>query len=473
MDDNLPPRQWEWTAFIPMAAGLYALHLVDGIGSGIFAGLPGVMLLGTGFALLLMRGDHRVTAYMAIGGLLGLLCALPLIIASGFVAALVIAALSAASLIVAGRISLVDEPTPREIPTPEMSLQMQGKVAFDEAIMGYFLLRARVPTGHDAAARCDMALEFERALDARGYIAYPEKLHAIAPPAPEQVHSEAESLWGHRYEHVSFDSGFVPDAQLPGASRWMEHAPNSRAHAWVMQHHSPGRPWLLCIHGYRMGVPWIDYGMFSPNLLHQKFGCNLVNPILPLHGPRRIGMMTGDGYLDGDLLDLVFAQTQALWDLRRWIAWIRASDASARIGVYGVSLGGYNTALLSCYEPDLDFTLAAIPVLDFAGVLWRVLPPPLKRYFAARGLDEPRYRNILRCVSPLSRPSRVPQERRAIVAANADRVVPVGQPLLLAKHWDVQPRFYAGSHLSIAREYEPRALLEEQMRLAGWLSPAA
>lgn len=468
MDQYLPPRQWEWTAFIPIVGGLYAIHLVHGPGGALFAGLTGVMLLATGVALLLMRGDHRVTAYMAISGLLGTILALPLILVAGFFPALIVAAFAAASFVVAGRISLVDEPTPREIPQPEFDVRMQSKVALDESVMGYFLLRAKVPTGTDAAAMCDQALEFEHALESRGFLDHPEKLHANAPSAPEQVHSESAKIFGHRYEHVSIESGFTPDPTLPGAGRWMEHVPNRRAHAWVFQHHGPARPWLMCIHGYRMGMPFTDAGMFSPNLLHHKFGLNLIMPTLPLHGPRKIGALSGDGFLDGDLLDLVYAESQALWDLRRWIAWLRANDPNARIGLYGVSLGGYNTAFLSSYERDLDFALAAIPVIDLPGALWRVLPPPLRRYFGARGLDEARYRNILRCVSPLGRPSKIARERRSIVAANADRVVPVAQPLLLARHWDVPVKWYAGSHLSIGREYEPRAALEEQMRLAGW-----
>jgi hypothetical protein len=220
-----------------------------------------------------------------------------------------------------------------------------------------------------------------------------------------------------------------------------------------------------------MGETWMDFGLFKPGLLHRKYGYNVLMPVLPLHGPRRVGRKSGDLYLDGDLLDLLFAQSQALWDLRRWLAWLRANEDRPQIGVYGVSLGGYNTGLLTGYEKDLDFAVAGIPVIDFAQTLWRVIPPPHKRYFEARGLSEARYRELLRPVSPLTLGCKLPRDRRFVFAAAADRIVPVAQPAQLAAHWDVQTRWYQGSHMSIGNEHEPRATLEEAMRVAGWTTP--
>jgi hypothetical protein len=40
------------------------------------------------------------------------------------------------------------------------------------------------------------------------------------------------------------------------------------------------------------------------------------------------------------------------------------------IGVYGLSLGGYNTALLACLE-DLACAILGIPATDFTGLTWR------------------------------------------------------------------------------------------------------
>ncbi|MGQ0529297.1 MAG: alpha/beta hydrolase family protein [Panacagrimonas sp.] len=461
------PRQYQWWGLVPVVAGLFALNLVAGVFTGVLVGVPGLLWLLTGLSMLLLPGDPRVTAYMALASLLALLVSLPLVFISGFGEGVLLALLAMASFIVAGRLSLMLTLTPDTVPQPDEDLRMQVKVGFDEAIMGYFLIAAKVPSGERAQRMCDEALELGQVLEQRGWIANPAAMHP-SPLAPDQVNAQAAKRYGIDYERLSFDSGFAPDPGLPGAAQWEAHYPNRRATAWMLRHPGPPRPWLMCVHGYRMGEPWIDFGLFPPALLHRRFGLNVLMPVLPLHGPRRIGSRSGDHYLDGDLLDLLFAQSQALWDLRRWLAWLRANETQPQIGVYGVSLGGYNTGLLSNYDDQLAFGLASIPVIDFAETLWRVIPPPHRRYFESRGLSEARYRELLSPVSPLSLPTRLAPDRRFVVAATADRIVPAAQPALLARHWDVDALWYQGSHMSVGREHEPRTALEEALRRAGW-----
>lgn len=461
------PQQFQWWGLLPTIAGLYALHLVSGVFSALFAGAPALLWLATGLSLLLLPGDPRVTAYMALGAVLGALSAIPLLFMEGLDAGVVMALLSAAIFIVAGRISLTETLVPDVVPEPDDSPRMQAKVALDEAIMGYFLIGARVPGGRAAERMCDAALELNGVFESRGWFDDPRGLHP-APLAPDQVNARSERRLGLDYERLSFDSGFAPDPVLPGAAAWSHHHQNRRAVAWMFRHPGPPRPWLLCIHGYRMGLPLLDFRLFPPQVLHRRYGFNLLMPVLPLHGPRRVGLRSGDHYLDGDLLDLLFAQSQALWDLRRWIAWLRSEEDRARIGVCGVSLGGYNTGLLGGYESGLDFGVAWIPVVDLADALWRVIPPPHRRYFQARGLDEALYRRLLTPISPLSRPSLLAPDRRFVVAATADRIVPAAQPVLLARHWDVDTRWFQGSHMSVGHEREPREALREAARRAGW-----
>lgn len=463
------PRQYQWWGLLPAVAGLYALSLIEGVVSAALVGVSALLWTVTGLSLVLLPGDPRVTAYMALASVLGVLVALPMVFAVGLAPALLLGLFGVACFVVAGRISLNAGLTPEVVPEPDDDLRMQAKVGFDEAMMGYFLIGARVPGGERARKMCDEAIALGHALDARGWNEYPEKLHRT-PDAPDHVNAQNARSLGIDYERVSFESGFEPDESLPGASRWSAHYANRRATAWMLRHPGPTRPWVVCIHGYRMGLPWMDFGLFKPGLLHKKLGVNLLMPVLPLHGPRRIGRKSGDHYLDGDLLDLLFAQSQALWDLRRWLAWLRNNEDRPQIGVYGVSLGGYNTGLLTGYESGLDFAIAGIPVIDFAETLWRVIPPPHREYFEARGLDEARYRELLRPVSPLTLPCRVARDRRFVFAANADRIVPVAQPAQLARHWEVDTRWYQGSHMSIGNEREPRATIEDAMRVSGWNS---
>ncbi|HEX4873077.1 MAG TPA: hypothetical protein VFV27_12260 [Nevskiaceae bacterium] len=464
------PRQWEWSALLPIAAGLYALTAASGWGWWLFAGLPGWLVLASGTALLLMPGDPRITSYLGLGAALGLLLALPAMGAGGFFEGLFGGALFAGSFLVAGRVGLEREPLAPGAPAPLTDLTLQAKAGLDEAVLGFFLISARVPSGLEAERMCEEALALAQTLRQKGWIADPAAAHAT-PEAPRSVQILGGQWRGQDYEKVSFDSGYCPDPDLPGAARWANHGPPQRAHARVLRHAGEPRPWLICIHGYRMGTPLTDFSLFPPAVLHQRLGLNLLMPTLPLHGERRIGRLSGDHYLDGDLLDLLFAQSQALWDLRRWVAWIRSVDEQPRIGVYGISLGGYNTALLSQYEAGLDFVLAGIPVVDLATALWRFLPPAHRAYFAERGLDEAVYREVLTPVSPLARPCLLEERQRHLVAATGDRIVVPAQPLLLERHWGVPLRWYQGSHLSIRGEREVRLALREAMDRAGWRQP--
>src|SRR3546814_1098074 len=117
------------------------------------------------------------------------------------------------------------------------------------------------------------------------------------------------------------------------------------------------------------------------------------------------------------MTDLVYAESQALWDLRRTLAWLRANESGARVGVYGISLGGHNAALLSGYDKELDFVVAGIPVVDLAQALWSFAPPGHRAYYAEHGLTEALYRNILKPVSPLTRAPLLDRDRLFIVGA--------------------------------------------------------
>ena len=162
------------------------------------------------------------------------------------------------------------------------------------------------------------------------------------------------------------------------------------------------------------------------------------------------------------------AEAQALWDLRRHIAWIRGQDPSARIGVLGYSLGGYNASLLAAHEPNLDFVVAGIPVADFVPLLWGHLPLPHRRYFAARGLDDARLHTLLHVVSPLACKPQLPPERLHLFAGSADRVVPPDQPLRLSRHWDRPVEWYPGGHLTFRGEPGVKRCIDNAVMSAGW-----
>jgi pimeloyl-ACP methyl ester carboxylesterase len=114
----------------------------------------------------------------------------------------------------------------------------------------------------------------------------------------------------------------------------------------------------------RHGHARANFAAFRPAKLHGEQGYNVVLPSLPLHGLRGTGRMSGSEMLAPDYLRLVQLFAQAVWDVRRLIAWIRARGGT-RIALYGLSLGAYVSALVTSLEDDLAGVIAGIPAVDF------------------------------------------------------------------------------------------------------------
>jgi hypothetical protein len=467
-----PLRRYDWLSLVPICAGLWWLLAAHGGGWLVWALVPGVAMLSTGMSLLFWHEVGQQTQFMAMGAFLGALLWLPAAWSGSAGAAVIGLLLSVAVFFVAGRTALRYAPRAEGAPPPPMEPSVFAKAALDEALLGYFVLMAQSPSGERAERMCDETEKLEDLLRGRGWLADPGSFHQV-PAAPEQVRQTAARSSGIDYQRLRYPSGFMPQPQLPGAERWLSHQRNRDSAAWMLRHDEPGRPWLLCIHGYRMGVPLMDLRLFDPAHLHQRLGLNLLGPVLPLHGPRRIGWQSGDGFLDGDIINLLHAQTQALWDLRRAIAWIRSQDPAARIGVLGYSLGGYNASLLAAHEPGLDFVVAGIPVADFVPMLWGHMPAPHRDYFKARGFDDQRMHTALHVVSPLACAPRLAAERLHLFAGSADRVVPPDQPLRLSRHWGRPIEWYQGGHLTFRGEPGVQRCIEGAIAGAGWVTSRA
>jgi hypothetical protein len=463
----IPARRDAFT-LVPVAAGLFWLAGGGSTHWLLCALLPGTLLLSSGIARMLWPGARGIVQTMAAGAILGVVLAVPAVFAGGFGPAAIAALLSAASFVVAGRLSLADMRPAPNVPPPEPTWAVCVKAALDEALLGYFVVFAHIPNHSTAEMLCDAAQQLDTELDTLGIRRNPLLLHRV-PPAPEDVQIARGRAWGHSFEWLRFSSGFTADARLYGAADWDRAPANRNCHAMLFRHaDATPRPWLLCIHGYRMGVPLYDLQLFAPGWLHRHLGLNLVLPQLPLHGRRKIGRMSGDHYLDGNVIHFLHTQSQALWDLRRTIAWIRATDPGAHIGVLGYSLGGYNAALLSAYEEDLDFVIAGIPLSDVPSAIWPQVSQPVRDYFDERGFTKEKFQSLLEPVSPLTRPPLLDNSRLAIFAGTADRVTDPGLAQRLAGHWGVSIAWYQGGHLTFRGEDIIRRTIETTMLRAGW-----
>jgi hypothetical protein len=362
-------------------------------------------------------------------------------------------------------------PAIADVPPARFSFGLATKMALDEVFFLSEALSMRIVPFSDGRRIDEEVAAALELFDARGFLARPEAYHH-APPPLEPVMVRAAQSRGLRYEHLSYASGYEPHPGEPGRERWLGYERNRTAHAWIMRHPGPPRPWLVCVHGYRMGFPLADFTGFPAAWFHHELGLNLAFPVLPLHGPRKIGVRTGDGFLSGDYLDTIHLQSQAVWDIRRLIGWLRAEDEQP-IGTYGLSLGGYTATLLASLEDDLQCAIAGIPATDYVGLTRWVLPGWLLRLAEYGGLSLDRIERIARVISPLALAPRVPWDRRFLYAATADRLVPPATVLALWEHWE-RPRldWYEGSHVSFGWEATVKGLLTDALARSGLVGAA-
>ncbi len=444
----------------------------DGVSGALLGVVPGTLLFATGLSNLLWAGDARIFQFMALGAISGVLISLPAALISGPLAAVALFLASATSFVVTGYLTIGHEPAPEEVPETEAHPRLAIRAAGDEVSMaGIVLTTWPLSVGHRAARIGDELDDALQLFENRGWLENPTSYHQTPPP-PGEVRSAARQHRGRKFEHISFESGYEPWPDEPGRDRWLSYESNKTAHAWVLRHLGEPRPWLVGLHGIRMGSPRGKFFLYRPDFLHEELGLNLILPVLPIHGPRKVGLFSGDRILAGDVMDSVHAGAQAVWDIRRLLYWLQLPEQSApAIGVLGYSLGGYTAALLAGLEDNIDGVTVANPAVDPSRPFWRSALSVSTHYLKAEGVTENKMCRLLRVVSPLAFDPTVPEDRRAIFAGVADRIVPSSEALSLWQHWN-RPRvvWYQGTHRGFLRTEEGKRALTETLRASGLLS---
>ena len=305
-------------------------------------------------------------------------------------------------------------------------------VAVDEfAIATAYLFNRRRAAGTADSVVGDAA-EAVRRLRAAGVLDDPGLAHP-QPPDHGAVRLSRRHRAGLDFEHVSFDSEYRPPVELPGGERWSAGDANLRAHAYILRRDGASRPWVVVLHGHRMGEPR-DLRLLGSRRFQTDLDANVAHLVLPMHGPRgRTGAQPFPGV---DPIANFLGMAQAVWDARTLLSWLRAQGASA-IGVYGVSLGGHVAGLLAGLEDRLSCVVAGVPTCDLA----RMLSDTMQARWGDNAVAESHVRDdafvqLSRLVSPLAFPPRLIRERLFVYGAVGDRLVTPEQALALWQHWD-------------------------------------
>lgn len=333
--------------------------------------------------------------------------------------------------------------TRNELPLARPTLSLATHALRDELVLVGLLWKRPLS---EPMAYQRINAEVREAIDLygeRGWLEKPQSFFAV-PQAPTEVSIRSFTTRNRTHERMSFESGYEPHPGEPGAQRWASYTGNRREYALMLRHPEP-RPWLVCVHGTEMGRAGLDLTLFRAWHLHEDLGLNVVLPVLPMHGPRARGLPKGAVFPGEDVMDDVHGTAQAVWDVRRVLAWIRTQDPEARIGLNSISLGGYIAALVASLDDDLTCAVLGVPPSNLVELLGRHSGLPK---------DDPRHRTLELAkpvglmVSPLSLEPKVPRQGRFIYAGVADRIVhPRQQVMQLWEHWgrpDIG--WYRGGH---------------------------
>lgn len=406
----------------------------------------------------LSRGPNLAAARRLVGiglvaGLAGLVLAASL--ASGWV---LLAALLCIPMIAAGTAhSLRVQPAAREPGFSTDPRSVHFAMAVDLGLAAFWEAGALSRSWIDVrriVADLESAVGHYRS---KGWLDRPDAA-LEAPPPLEKIEIARRTVAGERVEALRFESEFEPFDEVVRA-RFFAHRRNRDSHALLWRHGGSWRPVLISIHGYGMGraaidLPWLRRRGWDMAGLHRDLGIDVVYFVLPLHGPRADGVRSARGFVDEHPLLTTAAVSQAIWDLRRLVGWLRAQGATA-IGLQGISLGGYVASLFAALDPALTVVMPTVPAVDLVPSVCGQVPQFQRDRWQRDGFEVDLLSRAWSLHSPLAHRVRVPRAGRLLVAGFADRITPPPQVRALWEHWD-QPElhWYPGSHL-VWRGREP------------------
>lgn len=347
-------------------------------------------------------------------------------------------------------------------PVPGLSPGLLANVAMDEAALLAFMGPNRFPRRADYERVRDELAAARGLYAERGWLADPASYHRT-PPGLERLQIDRGWAAGVSYERFHFDSGYEPHDGEPGRDRWVHYATNRVAGGWMLRHEDGPRPWVVCVHGFGMGYPFMAFHPFDAPGLHRDLGVNVIGPTLPLHGRRKVTRLSGEAMLSFDLMNSVLGLAQSVWDLRRLLTWVRAQEP-ASIAVYGISLGAYVASLLVTLDPGVDTVVAGVPVVDFPALYHAHAPSNIRLRVVEHEILGGPAEDVHRVVSPLSLPPLVPREGRFVFAGLGDRMAYPTQAWRLWKHWDgPEITWYPGSHMGFLWSGEVRAFVRRAL----------
>lgn len=201
----------------------------------------------------------------------------------------------------------------------------------------------------------------------------------LAPPAgvrveelpPGQIAFQPEDGTCHL---LKFESPFA--AVNPRMrERYHAHQRNNTAWAQYWRHDGGPRPTIVVIHGFMADPYWVNSRFLALPWFYKQ-GYDILLYTLPHHGRRAAALapFSGHGYFAHGISHINETVAQSIFDLRIFIDYLRRQGVG-KIGVTGISLGGYTTALAASVIDDLaEFAIPNVPVVSLVDLIFEWFP---------------------------------------------------------------------------------------------------
>lgn len=288
----------------------------------------------------------------------------------------------------------------------------------------------------------DERLEFLRSVAAR-YAALDDDVLFPRPELPRPLAvSRGELRAGLARTDLSWRSEY--EARLHDfRARYGRTLENEVANARLYTRGRP-RPVVILIHGYMMGHHAFDELVWPIEWL-DRLGFDAALFVLPFHGKRAGARRKGRPEFPGrDPRMANEGFCHSVFDLRALAAILRSRGHPA-LGLLGVSLGGYTSALAATVESELAFVVPVIPLASLADYALHSGSLALGRESEAEEYEL--VDRVHRRVCPLARAPKIPAERVLVVGGRSDRITPVSHARRLALHFGAPLTTWDGGHL--------------------------
>lgn len=252
---------------------------------------------------------------------------------------------------------------------------------------------------------------------------------------------------GHTVYHINFASPH----RTP-------HTENNRAYGkFYRSKINPAGPTVLVLPGWMTYREDIYYRSPLGTMLLDA-GINYIFYSMPYHFARAPkGCLSGELAISGNLLLTTECLRQAIVECRTILHWLRAEVRPEKVGILGISLGGWVSSHLLHLEDAMDFAILMIPAINQQAALWETkIAAPLRRDILKSGIDAESYGTLFAPLDPMKYQPLLAPEKILIIRARYDQCVPARA---LNNYCDflqnAQVRVYPHGHFSILHSKKP------------------